>query len=599
MMPETDSDPTPSRAAARAILIAGSLGVIAGGLHGIAIWVQRFGLGRFTFHSRDAIWMAPLGTALLFGGLALLGVVPALLLRRRIPTSLVLGVFGFLAVFTVLLPYGEISRWAATLLAVAVGVQFARGARRDPEHSRRRTLRIGAGFAVAMAGLGIGQRAVLAVRQAQGIGALRPAAAGAPSILLIILDTVRGENLSLYGYPRPTFAALEKWAARGVVFDHAIATAPWTLPSHGSLFTGMPSRRIGGGWFEPISDSAPTLAEVLRDRGYRTAGFAANLLYTSYETGLDRGFLEYRDYPLHLLQVLWHSPLVQTVLVKSLLRARSLYAVKKAARRFNLETNSRPGDQYIPAPVITDGFLRWHERLGDRPFFAFLNYFDAHGPYRAAPAYLARFAGSESDRDRYDAAIAYLDSELDRLLSALEARGALERTIVVITSDHGELFGEHKLHGHANAMYLPLLRVPLVFLAPSRIPAGVRVENPVSLRDVPATLLDLAGGGEPGGLPGVSLAGRWDSTRSGRMGSAVTAHVIRAHDINAKGRNAATWLETVLDQDYHYIRSGVGLEELYAWRTDSLEKKNLVHSPSALSIIRRLRARLDSGVRRE
>ena len=431
MMPETDSEPTPSRAAARAVLIAGSAGVIAGSLHGLGIWVQRFGMGRFTFHSRDAIWMAPLGTALIFGGLALVAVLPALLFRWRIPTALALGVFGFLGLFTVLLPYGEISRWAATLLAVAVGVQLARGARREPEHARRRTLRIGAGFAVAMAGLGIGQRAVLAIRQAQGVGALRPAASGAPSILLIILDTVRGENLSLYGYPRPTFTALEKWAARGVVFEHAIATAPWTLPSHGSLFTGLPSRKIGGGWFEPISDSAPTLAEVLRDRGYRTAGFAANLLYTSYETGLDRGFLEYRDYPLHLRQVLWHSPLVQTVLVKSLLRARSLYAVKKAARRFSLETDSRPGDQYIPAPAITDGFLRWQERLGDRPFFAFLNYFDAHGPYRAAPAYLARFAATEKERDRYDAAIAYLDSELDRLLSTLQARGALDRTIVV------------------------------------------------------------------------------------------------------------------------------------------------------------------------
>ena len=208
------------------------------------------------------------------------------------------------------------------------------------------------------------------------MGALRalPAApAEAPSILLIILDTVRGENLSLYGYARPTSPALEKWAGRGVVFEHAIATAPWTLPSHGSLFTGLPSRQVGGSWVEPISDSAPTLAEVLRDRGWRTGGFAANLLYTSYEGGLSRGFLEYRDYPLNLLQVLLHTPIAQTIFVQSVSRARTLYALKQAALKLRLSTDRFPADEYIPASAITDGFLGWQERVGDAPFFAFLN----------------------------------------------------------------------------------------------------------------------------------------------------------------------------------------------------------------------------------
>lgn len=597
MMPEAASEHTPSRAAARAILIACCAGVIAGSLHGLSIWFQRFGLGRLTFHSRDAIWMAPLGTALLFGGLALLSVLPALLFRWRIPVALALGVFGFLAAFTVLLPYGEITRWAVALLATAVGVQLARAARKNPARWHRGIVRVGAGFAVVMLGLGVGQRAVLARRQSQGLRALPAAAPGAPSILLIILDTVRGENLSLYGYARPTTPAMEKWAARGVVFDHAIATAPWTLPSHGSLFTGLPGQRIGGGWVEPIADSLPTLAEALRDRGYRTGGFAANLLYTSYEAGLTRGFLEYRDYPVNLLQVLLHSPITQTIVVQAVSRARSLSALTRAVRRFQLTTDRMPADEYIPADAITDGFLRWQQGVGERPFFAFLNYFDAHGPYRSPAQYQTRFGATGKKPDRYDASIAYLDAELDRLLSALEARGVLDRTVVVISSDHGELFGEHDLEGHANAIYLPLLRVPLVFLAPSRIPAGVRVVEPVSLRDVPATLLDLAGAGEPGRLPGVSLAARWDSTRPGGPQSAAVAHVARARDRTAKGPNAATWLESVLDGDYHYIRSGTGLEELYAWRTDSLERQNLAGTPTSGPIIQRLRARLDSASR--
>jgi arylsulfatase A-like enzyme len=583
--------------ALRICSIACFAGVMAGGLHGAIIWFQRVVMGRLTFHSQDAIWMAPLGTAILFVGFALMAVFPAVVLRRRIPVPLAAGVFGALAVFTVLLPYSQITRWAAGLLAVGVGVHLARSARRTPERWTHRFTRVGLSSAAILVVLGVAQRLVITAGPMLRLRAMPDAPAGASNILLIILDTVRGESLSLYGYARTTSPRLEQWAARGVIFDNAIATAPWTLPSHGSLLTGEPSPRVGGGWLTPISASVPTLAEVLHDQGYRTAGFAANLLYASHEGGLPRGFAEYQDYPVSLEQVLLHSPIMQTGLVNALGDASSPREVLQVLRRLDLSTDQVPADDFVPATAVTDGFLRWQAEAGDRPFFAMLNYFNAHAPYRSSPEYQARFNLSGSPQDRYDAAIAFLDAELDRLFTVLESRGVLERSIVVVTSDHGELFGEHDLHGHADALYLPALRVPLVLMGPSGIPAGTRVAAPVSLRDIPATLLELSGSGASGALPGVSLAGQWDSARRTRPQSAAVSFVTSADDPQANSPNATTWLESITDDSHHYIRSGQDREELFRWRLDSLERNNIAESAEATEVIRRLRSRISAALR--
>ena len=123
----------------------------------------------------------------------------------------------------------------------------------------------------------------------------------APNVLLLVLDTVRADHLSLYGYERPTTPVLERLAERGVRFDEARATAPWTLPSHASLFTGRWPHQLGVEWLTPLRGSFPTLSEYLASRGYATAGFVANTLYCSYETGLNRGFTHYDDYVLEKL----------------------------------------------------------------------------------------------------------------------------------------------------------------------------------------------------------------------------------------------------------------------------------------------------------
>ena len=128
-----------------------------------------------------------------------------------------------------------------------------------------------------------------------------------------MLDTVRADHLSLYGYERPTTPALEQFAQQGIRFDQARATAPWTLPSHASMFTGRWPHELGEEWMTPIRGNFPTLAEYLGDHGYATAGFVANVGYCSQETGLARGFTHYEDYVLEKLAPLRTSGLVDNL----------------------------------------------------------------------------------------------------------------------------------------------------------------------------------------------------------------------------------------------------------------------------------------------
>ncbi len=134
-----------------------------------------------------------------------------------------------------------------------------------------------------------------------------------PNVLLITLDTVRAANLSLYGYSRQTTPNLDRFAKRGVVFDKAFATAPWTLPSHASLFTGRWPHELSTDYTVPLDGTHPTLAEYLSRQGYRTAGFVANLGYCSFGTGLARGFEHYEDYRRSLGQIASSSTLVRKV----------------------------------------------------------------------------------------------------------------------------------------------------------------------------------------------------------------------------------------------------------------------------------------------
>jgi len=545
-------------------------GLVVGTVYALAVLGIRLIDGRLMFHHREVLWMSPVAHVATNLVAAVL-VTPIVLLRRDWFLRTAVGLFVLISVVSLLLRANEISRWAVVLLGVGLAVQLARLDRRPGRRAWR--------FAIAVAlvvtltsAVQIGERA-LAERRGMAAVVER---ADTPNVLVVVLDTVRARNMSLYGYRRPTTPALERWADDSAVFDMAIAPTSWTLPSHASMLTGRIGSVSGGDWLHPVNLQGPTLPEHYRSIGYATGGFVANLLYTSWESQLTGPFVHFEGYKRTFSQILLHSPLAQVRLPRALFDIRSPGGMLRALRGFSLQVSTLPADHVKPATQVTDEFLAWQQRLDRRPFFALLNYFDAHAPFRSPDEYLERFRGSsDGDIDRYDASIAFLDAEVGRLLETLDTRGVLDDTVVVITSDHGELFGEHGLRGHANGLYLSEIRVPLLVRYPPRVPAGLRVPDAVSLVDLAATILDLSG--QPAtAIPGASLA-FWsgsDAVRPAR--TAAFSELIPGRNVDAKQPNAKTWLQSVVVGRFHLIRDGEGREELYDVVADPNEERNLV-----------------------
>ena len=278
-----------------------------------------------------------------------------------------------------------------------------------------------------------------------------PASANA---LLIVLDTVAAEHLSLYGYERATSPTMVELAERGIRFDRVQATSSWTLPSHASMFTGRWPHELSASWRTPLDRAYPTLAEFLSARGYATAGFVANYFYCATDSGLQRGFALYRDYIFPGLSAFKSASLVDRT-VRGIRGVELFFEdwldidlLRTPVQRLWLLVNADRKD----AAVVSREFLDWLARRPqpERPFFAFLNYYDAHGPYQLPSGRTHRFGTQPSDaRDSdmierrwpmdktgltqrdiafahgaYDDCVADLDEELGRLFDELGGAGS-------------------------------------------------------------------------------------------------------------------------------------------------------------------------------
>ncbi|MEP7347801.1 MAG: sulfatase, partial [Gemmatimonadaceae bacterium] len=437
----------PLRRALDVLAIAVSAGIAAGWIHTLELMVARHLQHQLVWFSRDFIWMSPISyTLVMLPATLILAVVAVASRSSKVP---VVSVFGLscVAIFGVLLPYSQLARIAALLLAAGVAVQLARSVNAAPERwlSRFRRLALGGSVVVTLMALVLPRWRDLAANRA--IDALPEVTATAPpaNVLLIILDTVRAASMSLYGATDSTTPRLEQWAREGTVFDAAYSVAPWTLPSHASLFTGRYAGEVTADWKTPLDRSDSTLAELFRVRGYATGGFMANMHYTAWDSGLNRGFAAYEDYRTSWWQLLRSSAYTQTQLFDQLRSVSSLGAATTAILHPDLSIDFKHVFDRKFATEVSQEFLDWQAGVGQRPFFAVLNYFDAHQPYYAPTAF-QHFARTP----HYSAALAYLDANLDSIFLELRARNVLDNTIVLVTSDHGELFDEHGLSGHAH-----------------------------------------------------------------------------------------------------------------------------------------------------
>jgi len=576
----------------QALAVATAWAMIASAAEFIVHLVAWYGYGRPMYQGIDAVWAKPLVNVLLF--------LPPALVLRLLPDRLFVGSLAFASVAATLLLIRPGNPVSMVLLGAGIGTQlgfFLGSARR-----RKLTVRVGQFLAAVFTFTALATQATRFIAERK-----RPATAspsGAPNVLLIILDTVRAASLSAYG-GRASTPTLDSVAATGVAFDRAVSTAPWTLPSHASIFTGLWPHQHGADWRVPLDERSPTLAEVLWRQGYLTGGFTANLVFTSREHGLHRGFQVYRDYRRSSGALLRSAALVQTITTSKQLRR--LVGFREIMGRKRAEHVNRE-------------FLAWEQRTGNQPWFAFLNYYDAHEPYLPRPHFEGTYSSGlparrfdyqrfwnveggierwpaltppevEAERAAYEETIAGQDADVGALLDDLRRRGVLERTLVVITSDHGELFGEHGMFTHGNSIYWRTLHVPLVIAWPGHVPSGQKVTETVSLRDLAATILGLAFPGSPSGLPGNPLPMAGDTTRAPSL--PLSELSVEEFTRNARTmRNGA--LQSLASANWQYLRAANGHEEVF-W-TGGGSGDTLVTVPTVrAAIIDSARARLSAA----
>ncbi|MFH1739603.1 MAG: sulfatase [bacterium] len=402
-----------------------------------------------------------------------------------------------------------------------------------------------------------------------------------PNAILFTLDTLRADRLHCYGYERRTSPAIDKLASQSIRMTRAYAQCSTTVPSHISIMTGRYLKEFGiyTQSDDALPDSFMTLAETLRNQGYATAGFLGVALLKDEWTGLGQGFDTFVECP----------------------------------------TRGAVDGEYVINSVID-----WLAENHGRRFFLWIHLYDCHVPYYPPEpfdnqfidkkaAYLRDLArpllpergpekwermSKDYYRDRYDGGVSYTDSQVGRVVSTLKDLGLSDKTLVVVAADHGESLGEHSIYFAHISLYEPVVRVPLIFSWPGRIPEGRPISEVCGNVDIYPTVLDLLDIDTPNGLSGQSLLPIWSGQTAGR-GTALSEHVVHA---------AISWRT----EDWTYIyqpiasktnrdslpkmwRSGpLGAwtsralrEELYNWKDDPNESQDLsTSSPEKLKQLR-------------
>ena len=396
----------------------------------------------------------------------------------------------------------------------------------------------------------------------------------------------------------------------------------WTLPSHASLFTGHWPHELGVNWTTPLRPDDTTLAEYLGTRGYDTAGFVANLEYCGRETGLNRGFGPLRGLSDRAVRDVHArcrtgpsdgAPELGlhrgTILEKVTGRADGTEPSLERARETRAE--------------VDRAFLDWltWQQGRRRPFFAFLNYNDAHTPYEppepSSPGFglrpatchdrmrMRHFTALDKAKleyddvrmaaDVYDDCIAYLDRRLGVLLDELGRRGVLDDTLVIVTADHGEHIGDHLLFFHGCSLYRQVVQVPLVIVDPKGRTAGRVVAEPVSLRDLPATIADILGPSKEAPFPGRSLArlGSGDPSGAGPSAEPLLMETDKPLVFMNEGREPAAKgpMKAMVAGGMHYIRSGRRFRGAVLPEVRPGGAAQRGRRPAAVEILRRFRGR--------
>lgn len=600
------------------VLVATWFGIFAGLTEGGGLlffqrinWTQ---WGRLMHVSKEVLWISPLVDLSFFLIVSLL-VWLISRLSQRIPSIQVLVfLLTFLTIYDWLALTNRLYHRACLIMALGVAVAFTRWIAKREASSvtfwKKSTPWLAAVFLLTLLAIQGGKWA----HEKIAVARLPAAPQSAPNVLVIVLDTLRADHLSSYGYSRPTSPEIDRIASQGVLFENAIAPCSWSLPSHASLLTGRAPSEHGmqnvqampwPGWGEKSLSGYPRLGEVLRHRGYRTGAFSANRIYFTRNVGLGRGFIHFEDYfdsvGDSFVRTLYGREFARLYLNRS-----ENSKVTRALRYLGLESwldkdsegSGDVGGAYgvrKRASAVNQELMQWIDRDRQHPFFAFLNYLDVHYSYGGPPGYPKPDWDRGTTVDEYDAGLKYVDDYIGRLLRDLERREA-RNTIVVITSDHGESLGAHGLSYHGAALYRELIQVPLIISYPQQIPKGLRVAVPVSITGIPGTVMDLLADREPGVFPGPSLSALWKSQNQQTnwpypISELAQTDIIVPADRVVEGEiPIATngWMKSLVAPRWHLITHEKFGHQLYDWTNDPKESNNLIDSPEGRATALRL-----------
>ena len=422
-----------------------------------------------------------------------------------------------------------------------------------------------------------------------------------PNVILITMDTVRADHLSLYGYERDTTPNLKKLSEESTLYTHAIASGNMTLSTHASIFTGTYPRQHGAhfdpwnGYNEgrPLSDKFHTLAETLSEKGYLTMGVVANYGFLSHFFGFDKGFQYYDQ----------RVPVV-------FLGKTELYSIRQGIR--NVLT-------YFASPLNFDMVYRraadinrevfsllGKVKSNDR-FFLFINYMDAHDPYIPPSPFDTLYPGKDetftfahynalhekvlklerkiTEKEhhhmisQYDGGIAYIDFQIGKLIARLKELDLYGNCIIVITSDHGETFGERNLMGHGNSAYQNLVHIPLLVKYPN-VRTGNIYNEVVSVVDLMPTVLDVSGFKVPEHVQGQSLLKL--EFESGKSRNVISESFPNGYLISWHPRFNRVE-RAIFSGQYKFISSTKGKRELYNISKDPNETENLYKEDDSTS----------------
>jgi choline-sulfatase len=348
------------------------------------------------------------------------------------------------------------------------------------------------------------------------------------NVVVVTIDTLRADRLRCYGYANIETPVLDGIAERGVLFENAVAQSPLTPPSHASIFTGQNPTvhkvRNTGGFV--LQSSARPLARILQEQGWDTAAFVGSAVLKKL-FGFDNGFSVYDD----------EMP------------------------RPGGRTEFRDDPERNASAVVNRAIQWLHARPSGKPFMLWVHLYDPHIPYSPPP----EFANKYRNRP-YDGEIAYTDSQLGRLVAALEAKAPQDKTIVGVLSDHGESLGEHGEHTHGVFIYDSTLRIPFLIAGPG-VPAGVRVKQQARSIDFLPTVLELMGGAKPANVQGLSLVPAFS-------GKAVATGVAYAETLYPKMNMNWSELRAIRTDRWKYIRAP--RPELYDLTSDPREENNVI-----------------------